>query len=472
MKASSGGGLVTALRPLITSQDMECIYVSAAISDADRLAARRVEESQTRITHGNAQIRYVVVSQEQYNDYYNGIANPILWFVQHGMWNSPYTPNVDKKVWSEWENGYVPVNKAFARAIIQAADQAPDAPIKIEDYHLYLVPGEIRKARPEAVIQHFMHIPWSGPFCLRTLLPEEMVLPILESLLCCNIIGFQTERDVKAFLGTCEEYLSISSTTTTTGEQAVVYNGRTTLVRAYPISIDVEETRALAHSAEAEFHIEELRPYLAEKTIVRVDRLDPSKNIIRGFMAYERLLGQHLEELRGKVSFIAILVPSRGDIEAYRDYRSNVENTIERINNLFGGNGWEPIKVFFEENQARAFAAMRMCDVLMVNPVADGMNLVAKEGVVISERDSVLVLSRSAGAFQELGFDALAVDPVDTEGMYKALYTALCMSAEERKRRSLALREVVEKADIHAWLSRQFADIAEVMQTRMQVGVR
>ena len=447
------GGLVTALQSL--GVQAKCLWVSAAMSEGDRAVA----EIQMPDGEKNIQPRYVTIPKEQYNKYYNKIANPLLWFVQHNMWNPPYTPDIDKNVWDAWENGYVPVNEVFAGEIIKSAGQAPDAPIMIQDYHLYLVGRMLRRAMPEAVITHFIHIPWPGPFCWR-MLPEKMVLDILSSLLSCDIVGVQTKRDAKAFLATCEEFLhSLNSFEINYKEQAITYNGRTMHVRSYPISINLEETRTLAYSEEADSYVEALGPYLKEKTIVRVDRMDPSKNIIRGFMAYDKLLAQY-PEWRGRVSFFAFLVPSREDIQVYRDYRSKVEDIIEEINNRYGSEEWQPVTVFFEDNQTQAFAAMRICDVLMINPIADGMNLVAKEGAVVNENNGVIILSRSAGAFEELEPGVLAVSVADTEGMFEALYTALCMEEGPRKVKGHFLRNAVENNDINKWLAQQLEDIA------------
>jgi len=457
------GGLITALQFL--GAQVKCLlWISAAMTEGDRAAAERVGNPYMPDGEKNIQPRYVTVPKGQYNKYYNKIANPLLWFIQHNMWNPPYTPDIDKNVWDAWENGYVPVNEAFAGEIIKSAGQVPDAPIMIQDYQLYLVGKMLRKAMPEVVITHFLHIPWPGPFCWR-MLPEKMVLDILSSLLSCDIVGFQTKRDAKAFLATCEEFLqSLHSFEINYKEQTIAYNGRTTHIRSYPISINLEETRALAYSEEADSCIEALGPYLKEKTIVRVDRMDPSKNIIRGFMAYDKLLAQY-PEWRERVSFLAFLVPSREDIQVYRDYRSKVEDIIEEINNRYGSERWQPITSFFEDNQAQAFAAMRIYDVLMVNPIADGMNLVAKEGAVINESNGILVLSRSAGAFEELEPGVLAVSATDTEGMFEALYIALCMGEDSKKAKSHFLRNAVENNDINKWLAQQLEDIATLTQS-------
>jgi len=195
--------------------------------------------------------------------------------------------------------------------------------------------------------------------------------------------------------------------------------------------------------------------------IVRVDRLEPSKNILRGFMAYETLL-QRNPRMRGRISFLAFLVPSRTGLREYGDYGRKVQNAVDRINARFGQSGWRPVQLFYENDYAQAMAGLSIADVILVNPLIDGMNLVAKEAVIVSGRDAVLVLSETAGAFDQMADGALAVAPADVLGTADALATALAMPVEERRRRLAQLRRGVEQEDISWWLRRQLEDLHEL----------
>ena len=470
VKASSGGGLVTALKPLITSGVIEeCIWVAAAISEGDHRAA---EESQGLFVQSgieNTLLSYVTVPPDQYHKYYNMFANPILWFVQHNIWDYARMPRISRYIHDAWWNGYVPVNEAFANAIIKTSEQFPGAPIMLQDYHLYLVGEQVRKALPEAVITHFLHIPWPGASCWR-MLPPRIVFRILESILSCDIFGVQTERDSEDVLVTFKNFMrGLEHIEVDFKERAVkdTLKNRTTYIRAYPISIDPEEVRRVAYSDETEEYVRQLKDRLAEgveNLIVFVGRLDPSKNFARVLEAFELLLGQE-PDLRGKVSLVAYLVPTREQIEVYTHYRNDVMEYIEKINEIFGnegGGGWEPIIVFNEENQCQAFAGLRLYDVLMVNSVMDGMNLVAKEGPIVNERDGVLILSPTTGAYEELGVSTIEVAAPDVQGTFEAMYVALRMGDSEKKLKSKFLQTTVRENDIHRWFARQLEDIANL----------
>jgi trehalose 6-phosphate synthase len=238
----------------------------------------------------------------------------------------------------------------------------------------------------------------------------------------------------------------------------VWYDGRLTLVRAYPISVDAPGLSALAESDAVQQHATALAPLFAEKTIVRVDRVEPSKNLLRGFRAFELLI-QRYPEYRERVALLAFMVPSRTDVGTYQTYADEAFELIDGINDEYGSETWRPITYFYENNYAQAVAAMRRYDVLLVNPVIDGMNLVAKEGPLVNRTDGVLILSETAGAFEQLGKHALAVAPADIEGTVRALRQALEMPAEERAERAVALRAEVEENDLHTWLARQFDDL-------------
>jgi trehalose 6-phosphate synthase len=290
-------------------------------------------------------------------------------------------------------------------------------------------------------------------------LPKEMRSAILEGLLGCDIVGFQSSLDVRNFLMTCEENAGLQ---VDDREKAVLIDGRVVYARAYPISIDVASTTRLAFSHGVMVEERRLKDWRPKRLIVRIDRTDPSKNIVRGFLAYEKLLIQR-PELRGQVQFWAFLQPSRQDVAAYRTYLRRVRQVCARINGQYGGGGWMPIRLEFGENIRKAMAALRNFDVLLVNPVYDGLNLVVKEGAVVNSTDGMIVLSENAGAHEELQPNILSINPFDIEATADAIYQGLTMSAEERKKRNEAARDVVRANDISRWLTRQVQDIRDLV---------
>ena len=450
------GGVVTALSGLTNHVDFT--WIASAMSEGDRRSARANEGRAvpSPLPGQRVSVRFVNTPRRAYHKHYNIICNPLLWFIQHYMWSSPYTPRVDAAVYDAWENGYVYVNREFADAVVQEAQQTDARPlVMVHDYQLYLVPGMVREQLPNARIHEFVHIPWPTASYWE-LLPALIRTAICDSLCQADIVGFQAPRDVRSFLGSCDAFLD--DAVVDHGQSCIHYKGRTTLVRCYPISIDVDEVREIADSPRADEYEERLTPLLGKQTIVRVDRAEPSKNIVRGFAAYETLLDRR-PDLRGAVRFLAFLVPSRTHIRQYQRYIEEIDTAVRRVNERFGTKDWTPIQVFYENNYTQAMAGMRLYDVLLVNAVIDGMNLVAKEGPIVNRRDGVLILSESAGAYEQLRVGALPVAPADIEGAARALDEALSMPAEERKRRADLMRDRIEREDITDWLRRQLLDL-------------
>jgi trehalose 6-phosphate synthase len=453
------GGVVTALNAV--SQFANLTWVASAMTEGDRRAADLAEAKPLRVEQdgGALNVRFVVSARNTYNRYYNIFCNPLLWFVQHYMWNTPRTPNISRTIYDSWDQGYVPVNRQFGEAIATIAASGAQSPyVMLHDYHLYLAPGEVRTLIPEAVIHHFTHIPWPDPRYWE-LLPLFMRRAIHQSLCRADIVGMQTLRDTRNFLHSSEAFLDGAEVDYR--DSTVRYNGRLTYVRAYPISIDAHALLEFAASPEVEGYRRMLRSHWGEKTIVRVDRAEPSKNILRGFRAYELLIQRH-EEFRGRVKFVAFLVPSRTDIGVYQTYTDEIFELVDAINDEYGVPGWQPIEVFYESNYAQAIAALRDADVTLVNPLIDGMNLVAKEVSLVNDVDGVLVLSEAAGSYDQLREYVLEVGPADIEGTVRALRHALRMGALERRRRARGLRRLVEEEDVRLWLMRQFRDMQAI----------
>jgi trehalose 6-phosphate synthase len=454
-----GGGLVTALTGLFRHA-ADATWIACARTEADTAW----EKGEIAFDDGTAvRVRFLSPDEDAYEGYYNVIANPLLWFLQHSMWDVPRAPIIDRVTWRAWEDGYRAVNCLFADAIAQHV-QASSRPtlVMLQDYHLYLVArylhAALRKSQRPTVL-HFVHIPWPGPEYWR-ILPPTMREAILNSLCAVDLLGFQTQADAQSFLRTCQSHLP--SAKVKYGRAYVRYKKHVTYVRDFPISIDVEPLRQLALSAEVAEHRFEIEDMIRnQKLILRIDRIEPSKNIVRGFLAFEEMLELYPEH-RGKVQLLALLVPSRMDVDEYKVYLDNIMATAGRVNATYGDSEWEPVRVLVGDSYPRAVAAMQLYDVLLVNAIVDGMNLVAKEGPILNTRDGVLILSERAGARQQLEAGALIVSPCDVYATAEALHQALSMSPEERRTRAQQLCELVEREDITAWLCRQLETVVEL----------
>ena len=451
------GGLVTAM--LAVAEASGATWVACAQTDLERRVAERTEGSiVTRRGQRPLTVRHVYTNRKSYHQYYAVIANPFLWFIQHYLWPLSYEPVVDERVHRAWHEGYVAINRQLAEVVVDVGRRAERRPLVLmQDYHLYLAPRTIRDLLPASTLQQFIHIPWPAPQYW-TVLPKTMRDAILDGLLANDVIGFQTSRDVRNFLMSCEELMGLR---VDQREGAVLHRGRVVWVRAYPVSVDVAALERLAASSGVVTEDALLAAWRPEKLIVRVDRTDPAKNIIRGFLAYERMLRDH-PEMVGRVMFWAFLQPSRQDVGAYTTYLSRLRATAERINGEFRRPGWEPIRLELRESLKRAVAAYKAFDVLLVNPIYDGMNLVAKEGMLLNEADGVLVLSENAGAHEQLGAHALSINPFDVDATADALYRGLTMPVDDRRRRRQEITRLIRANDIVKWMSRQFEDIREL----------
>ena len=454
------GGVVTAFNSLIHSA--EFTWVASAMGEGDRVISADVQGNHIKspLPGHRINLRYVVTPRRVYHKYYNVLCNPLLWFLQHYLWNPPYNPNVDASVHDAWQGGYVPVNQAFAQAITEEARSGDQPPIVIgHDYHLYLVPEYVRQELPDAIIHHFVHIPWPAPRYWQ-MIPHYIVRHICAALCATDLLGFQTPQDRRTFLDTVEVFLPEAEVDHKEGR--VDWQGRHTEVKVYPISINVAEVQRIASSPRALDYETRLAPLCEGATIMRIDRAEPNKNIVRGFKAYELLLSRH-PELRGKVRFLAFLVPSRTHIRQYQRYMDEIQQVVNEVNNKFGDEDWQPISTFIENNYTQAIAGMKLYDALLVNTIMEGMNLVAKEGPVVNTRDGVLVLSETSGVHHQLSQGALSISPTDIEGTMEALYQAITMPAEERKDRASSLVSAVCREDITNWISCQLQDISKLL---------
>lgn len=449
------GGLVTALTQVM--RYAPGLWVAAAMTSGDREFIRTQKDEHFRASFDSHEIRlrYLAFEREEFDRYYNRISNSILWFLQHNMWNLPVQPRFTEATHAAWDS-YRAVNERFAHALAEEiAGSEGTAPVMLHDYHLMLVAGQLRKLVPDAFSYHFTHSPWAQPDLMK-ILPGEMAEEILRSMLANDLLGFQANRWSRNFMWCCSELLGADIDLS---KGTVKHQGRETVIRDYPISIDVEAITQIAYSDEAARHLSWLERTLdGRKLILRVDRLELSKNIVRGFRAYEEMLKSH-PELLGQVVHLALLYPSRRALSEYRGYEAEVLDVHDRINEELGTEDWQPIVLINQDDYVRALACSRRYDVLMVNPIADGMNLVAKEGPAVNENDGVLVLSRNAGAWYELGHAALGVNPYDIHDMAEALYEGLTMEPGLKKEMAEMLKGVVSRNTPVKWVWYQLRDI-------------
>jgi len=440
------GGLATALR--VAAQLHPTVWLSSPLSPVDRLIA----QGKCALPPGASASRFVLTDPAAYDLFYGRFCNEVLWFLQHGL---PWPADLDSEAREESWRGYLEVNEAFADAIIDELDSGRIRAVMFHDYHFYTAPRLVRDARPDAYLQHFHHIPWPQP-AEWDRLERPIVASICGGLLANDSVVFQTAQSAKNFVLTCQA--TLPHLRVDIREGTIVGGGRTTRVWSNGISVDPEELREVAATAEFSRFRWLLRPGSGQKTIVRVDRLDITKNVVRGFEAYRLLLRDH-PELREKVHFLAVLVPSRSDIDSYREYQDASHAIARQINREFGNHHWTPVKLIFENNRTQGLAAMSLYDVLLVNPVADGMNLVAKEGPLINTHDGVLVLSKRAGAYEGLAPAVIGIEPADVEGTAAALYHALTMPASERHDLAAHLRALVRAHDLRGWFRMLLDDI-------------
>ncbi|MGW7817322.1 alpha,alpha-trehalose-phosphate synthase (UDP-forming) [Streptomyces puniciscabiei] len=435
-----GGGLVSGLSAI--GPDADSLWVCAALGDGDREAVRRaggglLPDEDT----GGQRVRMLDIDAQVHSDAYNGIANSVLWFVHHMLYQTPLEPVFDVEFRRQWAS-YEAYNRAFAEALAGAA--AEGAAVLVQDYHLCLVPGMLRELRPDLRIGHFSHTPWAPPEYFG-LLPEDIREQLLAGMLGADRVAFLTRRWATAFQRCTEaldpERYAVARPSGAPPHVEHLREGRRrTYVGVHSLGADGDFLRDRAHQPDVEERMAVLREEIGEgrRTVVRVDRTELSKNIVRGLLAYRQLLQEH-PEWRERVVHVAFAYPSRQDLAVYRDYTAAVQRVAEEINSAYGTPGWTPVVLHVKDDFARSLAAYRLADVALVNPIRDGMNLVAKEVPVVSDQGCALVLSREAGAYEELGPHAFAVNPYDVLETARALHAALSLPPEERADRTKRL---------------------------------
>lgn len=448
-----GGGLVSALSGLGESADgVPPRWICAALTDDDRQAAREAPRGRLdRAGHdvGELAVRMLDVPARVLDAAYNGIANSTLWFVHHMLYDTPTEPRFDAAWRSQWA-AYVAYNESFAEAT--SAEAGHGAKVAVQDYHLSLVPAMLRAQRPDLRIAHFSHTPWAPPEYFR-MLPDDVARALLQGILGADHAGFLSARWAGAFGRCCVELLGAEHA----AAEGVRSGGRTTGLGVHALGVDGPALRQRSLAEDVDGHYAELRRLVGgRQALLRVDRTELSKNILGGLAAYRELLRTR-PEWRERVVHLAFAYPSRQDLRAYREYTAAVHRTADEIVDEFATEGWTPVVVETEVPFPRSLAAYRLADVLLVNPIRDGMNLVAKEVPACSERGCGLVLSREAGAADDLGGDALLVNPYDVTATAEALHHALAMPAAERRERTERLAAAGTALPPQHWLAEQLA---------------
>jgi trehalose 6-phosphate synthase len=426
------GGLVTALSGLASHRD--AVWIASAMNEHDAAVSHEHGARPFPVKSpagGDYQVRLVVSSPEAYDRFYNVFANPMLWFIQHYLWDLSNAPDIRREEIEAFEFGYNAVNDDLARAVVEEIEDEREPVVMVHDYHLYTQSDSWR------------------------VLPSRIRHEIFAGLLANDIIGFHTRSYRRNFLQCCRDLMDLD----VDFELGLVrWQGREVWVRAYPLPIDHRAALQVARSERVGEFERELLRRRRDFLILRVDRADLSKNVLRGFSAFDLFLDQH-PEFRERVTFVAQLMPSRTDVPEYAEYLERIEALVAVVNHRHGTPDWMPIQLKLRDDLEEAMAAYKHYDVLLVNAMFDGMNLVAKEGPIVNERAGVSILSENTGAHEELGEYALSVNPFDIQELADSIHAALDMPAQERSRRARGLVEIVTSRDPGDWIDEQLADI-------------
>ncbi|HVM41024.1 MAG TPA: trehalose-6-phosphate synthase [Acidimicrobiia bacterium] len=428
------GGVVSALRPLLGGTSVK--WVAAPVDDDDRAAV-----AAGAATSDEFDLHLLPLDPVAHRLAYHVVSNSILWFLHHGLFDLARRPVVDARFREAW-NAYEEVNQAFADEIAGFADHGEI--VLVQDYHLALVPGVLCDQRPDLKVVFFQHTPFCGPTSVR-ILPDEAANHLLGSLAAAPA-GFHVPRWARAYRASAAEVL-----------------GAAVPAPAFAASLgpDPDALHESASSAETEAERRALDDTIGDRRLIlRVDRIEPSKNILRGFQAFDLLLEQR-PDLRGRVVFGALVYPSREGLPEYLAYRQEVEQAAVRVNDRWATGGWQPVLFDAEDTYARSLAGLMRYDVLLVNPIRDGLNLVAKEGPVLNQRDGQVVLSREAGAYDDMGDAVFPVNPFDLVQTAEAMGAALDLEPGERAAQAKAARELAEARTPRHWLDDLLAQAGE-----------
>jgi len=421
------GGLVSGLAPLVIGTDTS--WIAAALSDEDREAA-----TTALVDADGFRVRLLDLDPSDFRASYDEVCNAALWFVHHGLYDLARSPAFGPD-WPDAWAAYERINAAFADAVIETAP--PDATVLVQDYHLCLLAARVAERRPDLRCIHFAHTPFATPDWLRVL-PDPVPQRLLSGLAAHHACGFHAPRWAEAFEACCDTF--------------GVARPRTFVS---PLGPDHDDMASAAASEACGRALATLDEALGDRLLVtRVDRIELSKNLVRGFEAFDLLLDRR-PEWRGRVMMAASCYPSREGVPAYTTYRREVEEVVARINDRWGTPDWQPVRYDDSDDFPGSVAALRRADVLLVNPILDGLNLVAKEGPLVNDHDVVLVLSTEAGAWAELSDEAIGINPFDVAATAEALHRALSMPAAERSAHAAAVRARIAARTPADWLADQ-----------------
>lgn len=444
-----GGGLVSGIQVALTASP-GAIWVCAAMKDRERSIAHRADGGRLssvpaadEALRGDFDVMMLPIDGLTFRHAYNGIANSTLWFVLHMLFEQPYRPVFDARWRRQWA-AYERYNRAFADAIAEVA--APGATVMVQDYHLFLVPALLRQRRADLRIGLFTHTPWVTPDYFR-MLPSDVARSILEGMTAADVVGFHTHRWAEDFRACC---------------QAILGSEPTCDVHVFGLTTDGDQITERAHRHDVESSVRDLRETIGDRRVIgRVDRAELSKNVLRGLLAYRELLIRW-PEWREQVVHVVFDNPSRGDLQEYRTYTRDIEDLAEQINDELGTDDWSPVLLTIEQDYPAALAALRLTDVVFVNPTRDGMNLVVFEAIVLAENDPVVVVSENAGAAELLGDHALIVNPFDISQTAELLNRALTMDADERAANARELRRAATSLPPAAWFEAQLDALPKI----------
>ncbi len=469
IKAYRGaGGVVTAMSNALLATD--AIWISCSRTKEDETVSSSAPRGVIGMPQENPQywVKFITPTREQFNLYYNVISNSLLWLMQHYILDVAREPVIDEQVHRAWTEGYRKVNQLFAEEIVKAVRSTNKKPLVfLQDYHLYLCAHYIRKRVPDILIHHFTHSPWIQPDYLR-LLPSRMRKDLMQGMLANDVLGFHTHRYAANFLQCCQE-LDVVRVSVNLKRRSLHYNGRDILVRHYPISIDHQALERMAGRQDVEAHRQRLRSRLGNRAmILRVDRIEMSKNILRGLEAYQLFL-RKFPQHQGGVMFFLLLYPSRESLQIYRDYRRAIEEKARQINEEFGTYDWQPVFLEIEDNYPKSVAGMMEFDILMVNSIFDGMNLVAKEGAILNRKNGIILLSVNTGAYMEMKGAVLPLDPLDIWETAQLIHRAMSMPSRKKQAMSKRAREIVKENTSFKWLLRQIQNLRKVEKMREEL---
>lgn len=450
---SSPGGLVRAVRPVL--RRLGGRWIAAAITEADRDVARAHP-------HGWAEDGFAVqlldLPRDAHRGHYEVVSVAYLLRLFHYLYQLPAEPLFDGTFWTAWA-GFETVNRAFAEAVLSAPESGS---ILIQDVHLLAVGRSLRDASPTLTrpLVYFHHIPWCEPDYFG-LLPAQVARQILDCMLAHDVVAFNASRWARSFLACCRAWGHRPVEGGVVGPE-----GRLVRVLTCPVPLDVPAVRAELELPVTGGWLDRFERERAGRWgLVRVDRVDLWKNVVNGFLAFESLLSRR-PELAERVWFLAVLSAARTWSPAYRGYLDESLAAAARVNQHFGrmaGGARDPVTIDLareeDSDHARALGALGAADGVLVSSFFDGLNLVAKESVIASPRDPILLISRNAGVSEQMDDAALLIDPCDAVGLGREIERAYEMQAPERAARAVRMRQVVEGESPERWIEAQLAPV-------------